>query len=344
VQEELERYYLELKKAHEAPLPISRLAGSGFMKVDSVELGALADAPPHRHLDVRMRGLRTPHRDIAHLDLRVVEHFGRPGLAILLADGSTPPLGAWEPSGREGERAFMLLVPEDEPSRRRLASWATRDWCLLVDLVALVERELSTSAPHWRAVAARLRKQLSQLPPRLRYSRLDVVQADGEGSALDLTFGEVLFGSDFNDELRLRWRPLPGEVGRTPRLSILASSDADLPLAGWPVGSDGGAATSLVLPVGSGIDAAEKRRQWASMSIGDREFTLAVLDALPASAQHASPAALPNGMTRETLAQAAAALHREARRTIRWLYLRRLAAKLLRRMRGNADAQPDDLR
>jgi hypothetical protein len=177
------------------------------------------------------------------------------------------------------------------------------------------------------------------LPARLRYSELTLSSlGDPAGSGqLEVRFGDVVFGPFECESLRLKWQPGAShgsDPRRAPLLLIGSGNNGLQPLAGWPLDADGRPAEHLVLPVGPGMADTEKRRRWAEWSVGDRDLVLALLDALPACAQHADPASLPSGPTRPALEAAARALFVDACRSKRQTRVRHAVRSVLRRLRG----------
>jgi hypothetical protein len=328
VQEELESYYLQLKEA-EASAPIALGPNANRLRVDQLHETQRSDDPPHRHLQLRIEGVSALGATWPALDLRLVEHLGRPGLVVFTDAAGRRPLSAWRTSGRENEREFMLMVPSDSQGLRLLQPMGSADWELVMGLAARLQRHLQQvpgSGP-WLTVATRLRRQLADLPPRLRYDRLDVQRANGDSQALEVRFGAATFGALHLGDLVLSWDPSHG--------SLLWQAPADVlqvPLSSWPVTGDGQLLPTLALPLGQSQPSAAKRAFWASLSETDRDLVLAVLDALPAAAARAADSARPSPAGRDDLARMAAAWHKEARRGLSSLRVRRVARRLLRKV------------
>jgi hypothetical protein len=328
VQEELESYYLQLKEA-EAATPTTLGPNLNPSRAEHLQETQRSDEPPHRHLQLRIGNLSALGATWPALDLRLVEHLGRPGLVLFTDAAGRRPLSAWQTSGREDEREFMLIVPSDGQGLRLLQPMGSADWELVMGLAARLQRHLQ-QAPRsgpWLTVATRLRRQLTDLPPRLRYDRLDAQRAKGESQALEVRFGATTFGALHLGELVLSWDPSRG--------SLLWQAPADVlqvPLSSWPVTGDGQLLPTLALPLDQSQPSAAKRAFWASLSETDRDLVLAVLDALPAVAERAADSTLPSPSGRDDLARMAAAWHKEARRGLSSLHVRRVARRLLRRV------------
>jgi hypothetical protein len=288
------------------------------------------DELPHREVQFRLLEVLSPHGELPQLDLRLVEHHGRPGLVIFESGAGFEAVSNWHRTGEEGGRGYMLLVPADELSRRHLAHMAAADWQFMGELAAFLSMAVTEPdfelAPHWRHIAARLERQLAQLTPRLRYDQLTATPGATAAEAWQVRFGACSFGTQRLPAIELVWRPT-GPHDTTPQGCALAwalPSDPDEPppLAHWPAQADGRLQPLLPIPVGPGWGAAARRRWWSGLAAADRELVLSVLDALPAAADAAGqPAQRP----------AAHALHRDARRTLSSQAVRRVVRKLLRR-------------
>jgi hypothetical protein len=319
VQEELERYYLASKAEEQmAGLGLSRL------QVEHIRSEPGSDEPPHRHLRLRLEGVSASGGRWSTLDARLVEHVGRPGLA-LFADGTgRKPLSAWQVGGHENGREFMLLVPSDAHGARLLQPMGSADWRLVTGLAELAQHHVQTlpiSGP-WRTVAARLCRQLVDLPARLRYDALSTAPTGPQSATFEVRIGEATFGTRALGEIVLRW-DAQGE-----RLHWQAPNDVmRLPLASWPVEPDGALAPALSLPLGSKHPFAAKRAFWSALGPLDRDLVLGVLDALRGAARQIPSTAMHD------LARCAAGWRWEARRLLLLLRGRALARRLLGRTR-----------
>lgn len=298
---------------------------------------AMHEERPHRHRHYRLEQVQLQGRVTPALEVRLVEHAGRPGLALFKAPESAPPLSAWRATGREGASEFMLIIPADPQGRQLLQPMGTSDWALVSGLAALLQRSIDRadqSGTDWAAIADRLCRNLAALPPRLRYDRL-TVEAAGAGAehALRVRYQNALYGPAGFEELQLLWHTQTR--GRRPLIWQLAGSAAGLPLSAWPAAETGAPLPDWPLPAGAPITAAEKRREWSSLTPGDRDFVLALLDALPAAALKSAEADLPSNTTLDSLVHQAAALHQDARRTLGSMAWRQALRHVLRRAGGN---------
>lgn len=280
VQEELEHYYTAWRDSPAATAMPATPAMAG-VKVTRFDIDEARDVAPHRHLSMTLHGVEAVDRTLPRVDLRVVEHVGRPGIAFLASDGTTPPLLAWNPTGQEEARSFVLLVPADDPSRQRLMRLGCGDWRFLVSVVAQVARHLEqqsgTELVRWRNVASRLVRQLADLPTRFRFDRVVLdPKADASG-AWHVRFENVSFADRAFERLALRWWPQDGAG-----IELLVQEDATFPpLASWPVEETGAWCKSWRIPL-AGAPRADLERAWAGLTRVDRELLLGLLDAMPA--------------------------------------------------------------
>lgn len=340
VQEQLEHYYLQ----HKAWEDTSDRFGWGSAPryaQSAIHLLGQHDRPPHLHLHFAVENVRSAAREIARLEVRLLDHLGRPGIAVF----STRPneaLAAWQATGDEAGRSFMALLPSDHHSRLLLERMGTADWQLVNHLAQAIRRYLDGEGSHlgvrWQVAAARLCRQLIDMPSRLRYDRLQLgrVEIDG-GHQLEVVFGRASYADRLLDQVQLRWRAAGsgGKADTAPLHWLRPEDPTNVPLAAWPAGEDGLLAAVFTLPVGGG-DARHKRQQWAALSAGDRALVLAVLDALPGAAERTPDSAMPGDANHATLVRAAHALHKEGRRAVAMMRLRDLVRRILRRTGGGS--------
>ncbi len=336
VQEQLEHYYVQQKALEDASDRFGWRGISPFAQ-SAIHLLGQHDRAPHLHLHFAVENVRSGARAIARLEVRLLDHLGRPGIAVF-STRSNEALAAWHPTGDEAGRPFMALVPSDRQSRLLLERMGTADWQLVNHLAQAIQRYLGGEGSHlgarWQVAAARLCRQLIDMPPRLRYDRLQLGRVEIEGGLqLEIDFGRASYGDRLLDQVQLRWQAA-GSAGKadTPSLRWLRPEDlANVPLASWPVGENGLLAAAFTLPVGGGGDARHKRQQWEALSAGDRALVLAVLDGLPGAAERTPDSTMPGGANSATLVREAVALHKEGRRAVAVLQLRDLVRRVVRR-------------
>jgi hypothetical protein len=340
VQEQLEHYYRQHKTLEDASERFG-WRGAHLPAPGAVRLLGQHKHAPHLHLHFAMEDLRSGARAIPHLEVRLLDHLGRPGLVVFSARPNEA-LAAWQPTGDEAGRPFMALIPSDSQSRRLLERMGTADWQLINHLAQSIQHYLGSEGSdlglRWQVTAARLCRQLIDLPPRLRYDRLELARVQSDDAAqLEILFGRASYGDRLLDQVRLRWAA-NGQGGKVdgPALHWLRPEDpTNVPLAAWPPGDDGQLAAAFGLPVGRGGNAARKRQQWRALSAADQALLLAVLDALPGAAERTPDSALPAGTNQGALVRDAVALHKQGRRAVVVLRLREFVRRIARRAGGS---------
>lgn len=329
VQEELEDEHRRLGPRPAAGSSHQGLSGSAHL-LDMHEHGV------HRHLQYLIKLPCAADDGVAKLHVRLLDHVGRPGLGLLAKRSGELPLSAWQATGQEEGREFMLLVPTDEQGQALLRSLGRSDWQRVNDVARLILDQVCKDGwafgSHWQATAARLCRQLADLPPRWRCDELVVSRPEGGAAAeLDVVFGGVSYANRGFDAVRLRWRLAEGAADGPSLRWLRPDIAGDLPLGGWPTDERGDLAPAMALPVGSDGSVRVKRQRWAAMTAADRDLVLALLEALPAAADRAPAEALPPGITPASLRREASSLQEESRRLVTALKLRGVARRLLRR-------------
>jgi len=302
------------------------------LRADGMRLVGSVDTGDHRHLEFSLATLVVGSRTVSNLHLRLLQHLGRPGMALFATADGSPILGQWETHGEELGRAFMLVVPSDTRGEALLSRMGTTDWRLVRTLARAVALEISSGYEDlptaWRTAASRLNGQLEALPARLRYDTLSAQAgpSDGPSIAIDVSMVDVLFGSTSLGDVGLRW--WPSRNGSEGRLAMLARADAaELPMGSWPVQNGGLLEAEYIVPLGGRWSAAA----WAALPGRDKEVLLCLLDALPEAARHAPDEAIPAGWTREGLGEAARQFNDGVRKTLRSVALRDRVSLLWRR-------------
>jgi hypothetical protein len=320
-QEELDAAYERL--AQEAKPGSGRGAGA---HADTLSVLDTVDAPPHRHLHVDLRNVRIGARRWRSLEVRLLAHHGRPGLAFFSQGSRNEPLAAWRASGDENGREFMLFVPCDHGARTLLTNLGSGDWQTVDGSVDLLVRHLrqvhDERSRHWLSVALRLQSALDTLPPCLRH---DGVQMEPDSSApgwLRVSFVNVDFEGRTLGDLQWRW------LAEQERLHWIApAAGSAVALAQWPVEADGSLKSELPLPVGRTASGQERRRWWSELAERERALVLALFDALANAVRHAPDPAAPAS----SLLDSASRLRLENRLGKWRLNLRQAARQLLRR-------------
>src|SRR5690606_32267861 len=132
------------------------------------------DTPPHREITFHVRNVHAGERQIADATVRLVEHWGRPGLAIFANPGSTTLFEAWRESGREDGNPYMLLVHGEESTQAVYDAMGPVDWqlaqLLVLQLGQVLQRHADHISPTWKSLVQRLLASLYEQPARLRYA------------------------------------------------------------------------------------------------------------------------------------------------------------------------------
>jgi hypothetical protein len=312
VQEELEQQFLQRRDLAE-----TLAAQPQHRHLDSVlqaSAAALAvthdrDTPPHRELAFHITGLRVGEHHVAEATVRLVEHHGHPGLVFFKPADDAAPLQGWQETGCEDDRPFLLLVPDDASHEARFAALSPQDDALLPVLATWMEQHLVEHAPEllarWAHVARRLRAQLAERAPALKFSHATarpLAEEDASAeSGWSFTVHDVRLGARALPWLRVHWRP--GAPLRP--WALLRDAQAGPPLPAWPdaalEGADTGtpdAPPNLEFVFGPAARADQRHAPWSALSPADRQFVLALMARWPDVVRQA----LPPGADTEALA------------------------------------------
>jgi phage shock protein A len=324
-QDELDAAYERLSRAPSSAMPDTTVDAHA----ESMRMLDSSEASPHRHLHVGLQNLRIGSRRWPSLELRLLEHHGRPGIALFATGGSPEVVSAWRTSGQENGRDYMLIVPTDDAGRWLLEGLGTSDWRTVSGCASVLVRHLRRTegdlAERWSIVASRLQAQIDLMAPRFRYDEVNAQPEPPDLGCLSIRFAEASFGTRSLGAVSLRWRPASSDLRW-----LAHEGDANVPLASWPADEEGLLRRELLLPVGRLVPAGAKREWWSRMPASDRELMLGVLDALPAAAQHLREIQPTDDGAQATTLRAAVALQRDARRILLGLRLRGAARRLLR--------------
>lgn len=197
--------------------------GTNGCLIEKVSFADAREHPPHNHLNINLHNLQAGDTQWDILRIRLVEHHGRPGLAIFEPALGVPPLKKWSLSGEEDKVPFYLLVPEDNNGRRLLDEAAGVDFSFLQFLVVTLEAELgkSSASPDlavgraanlqgWRQRATSLRQIFDRQSraffrhgkPRARHS-----PEEGMAKAVKVTVPDCYFDGRFFPIVEFTWKP-----------------------------------------------------------------------------------------------------------------------------------------
>ncbi len=262
-------------------------AGAAEMSIQAMEFGAGRDEAPYREFDMRLLGVRTGSEAPRDHDIRLVEHRGHPGLVVFSDPAGPPIFGAWQETGREGDRRFMLLVPNDAAGAGLLDRLPRTDHHRLTRMLANVERALEDAPAHahWLALARRLRVEILERDARFRYDDIRISPVKDEPTMLEVEFHAVEFGARQWSKLRVRWQP--GDAN--PMELRLSDVPGDMPpLKGWTGLSDDGALPqSWLVPLADVVGGSARLDAWRRLEPADRQLLVALLDAMPAASLQA---------------------------------------------------------
>lgn len=277
MQEELER------SSQATPPPATSAESIAPKPAVTVAFGHEQLDAPHRHVDFSIRYERHA-RGAMDLAGRLVEHHGRPGL-LLFADAGSQALGRWTESGDEGGRGFMLLVPGVASGAALIDALPATDLQLWLGIAGDVRAALREDVPmlqsaYWYAVASGMHDQLAAAAARLHWDEAAItVEDEGQGRrSVRLSIPRISLGERVEGPVLLCWRA-PSD---TATVELLRLPQAGRPWpASWPIEPHGAVAPKWPLPAGPGLDTAGKRAAWKRVSPVDREWLVALLDALP---------------------------------------------------------------
>ena len=237
---------------------------------------------PYRELSLSLRGVAIGDESVGECTVRIVEHFGHPGLAIFRDPAKPALIEAWAESGREDDKPYQLLVPVDANCRPMLDALTRQDWSFLLSLTARVEQlafgDEFRHAAFWRRLAGRLHESLAELPMRFRYDSVVTEAPQDSGSAgTTFRFTNVYCGQRRLEALRVRWEA----AASGSRLWLLADARTGPPLPSWPNDEGCDQQDEIELDFRGDPDAAPARARFATMSAADRAFVTELLRAWP---------------------------------------------------------------
>ncbi len=287
---------LELVRVHEEKVRLEREAKARILLpgLDGVSIGEVRvvgerDTPPHREVSFAVRDVRAGSRHISEATVRLVEHWGRPGLAVFADESGSSLFEAWRECGREDGRPYMLLVHGEEPTQQLLDTMGTFDWQLIQALAARFRQSFDAPetdvSPVWRSLAQRLLTSLQEQPARLRHEDVRVMpiaQSSPEVARWGLVLEHASYRGRTWPRFTLQWRA----SGPHPSIELVRDEESGPPLVTWPAGEDGLPVRALRLPIGDDPYAPEVRAAWDLLIGADKAFVAEVLNLLPILAVH----------------------------------------------------------
>jgi hypothetical protein len=159
---DLSRIYLKQKLQVEASL--IRNVGLAI-EYQSMTRGISHEISDHQHINYRFDQVRLGEKEWDILNVRIVEHHGKPGILIFENPmRELKPLEKWIPSGSEGGLEFMLFIPDDKNGRKSLKKITKTDLILLTELSLMMYLENTQKEhdgnPKWISISEKLHARL----------------------------------------------------------------------------------------------------------------------------------------------------------------------------------------
>jgi hypothetical protein len=292
VQEELEHYFLQNKKLRTEALAAP--AGAA-LEIEALHFGRSEDSPPHRHLDFDIEGLRMGTISVPSMHLRLVDHHGRAGMVVFATPEGKLPLQTWREDGRDGDHAFLLVVPQDEAGRSYIREADARDLIILRQAALLAASHLAQGTPvssslpasFWTNVARNFVAFSDEANDSLRLGEVAIKPGESP-DAFHFSIGQALLAGRVLPPLCGSWSE--GHL----RLELPAGGNP--PLTAWPRHEDGRFAQNLDFSFERG-DRDEQKKLRATLTKQDRRTLEALLEALPGIVDRYPPAAKDEGST-----------------------------------------------
>jgi hypothetical protein len=276
--QESEEYFEQWKKTECLLPPFS-------LECEKIALGEQRNTGPHRSWDITFHQVALLGRRWAQLDLRLVEHNGNAGILIFEGPGPSPALHRWNPTGKEGGRRFLLVVPQDHTSQTLLASVPAGDLVFLRDATSKIIQEAATQdLPHadsllWLQVARRLLQHFNEVPSRIYYDAVKtsvLSQATGQ-PALRFELVNAYYAGKVLPSLPLVWKTSESKI------HIESSTGNAGPLLAWPSTDSGEPAAEVVFDF---QDARLARKTWSNWLKHDQQLVSFLIKEFPNFLHH----------------------------------------------------------
>jgi hypothetical protein len=183
--QELSRRHLQLAVASRK----MRLTDGVTTSIGDMHTRESHDIGAHQHVSFDCYNAELASGSIAKLSVRLVLHYGKPGIAIFRdQEESVCPIRKWLESGRENGRPYMLLVVGDPSAHNWARNAGGSDFHTVSFLAkAMVETLARAQSPrtpdrqsgtatrgHWLPVAHALVTALSSLQPTFRFDGIQI--------------------------------------------------------------------------------------------------------------------------------------------------------------------------
>jgi Methyltransferase domain len=152
-------------------------------EVEEVIPGSRHEVGEHQHINYTLRGITHLGRKFSRLDVRIVQHHGKPGLVIMEPIQEERPFYEWECHGEENGRGYMIIIPSEKNGKNRLARATTNDLLLTKDVVTYIQKDLLKNERNqkWNEVCTEFLIGIDNIPQRLHY---DDVRKLGENNGI----------------------------------------------------------------------------------------------------------------------------------------------------------------
>jgi hypothetical protein len=227
--------------------------GANGCLIEKISFADAREYPPHNHLNITLHSLQAGDTYWDTLRIRLVEHHGRPGLAIFEPPSGGAPLKKWSHSGEESRVPFYLLVPEDSNGRRLLDEAAGADFYFLQFAVGALEAELlkSSASPDlppgrvatlqaWLQRATSLRQifdRQSRVFFRHGQPRTQLSPEEGTAKAVQVTLPDCCFDGRFFPIVEFTWKPEDSTLLFSAKGNSIPLFVGTEPLRHWSAGS-----------------------------------------------------------------------------------------------------------
>lgn len=211
---------------------------AAIFEAETLVFGHVETAPPHRHMDIDLGGVRVGSQKLGPIRLRLVEHHGRAGMVVLSTADGSHPMQYWRQDGAEDGCDFLLVVPQDDQGKAYIVQARARDLILLRQAALHAAEHLAdgawTTSEHlsafWRDVAARFVAFLDDANDRLCPGEIIIEPGPKRGS-MQFRISPALVHGNILAEVNGTWAE--------HRLTLNLPRSGAPPLTAWPRSQDG---------------------------------------------------------------------------------------------------------
>jgi hypothetical protein len=140
-------------------------------EIEEVIQGSSHETGEHQHINYMLKDISHLGRKFSRLDVRIVEHHGNPGVAIMKPIAEERPFYAWEKHGEENGQDYMLIIPTSKNGNDWLERATTNDLLLYKDIVsyAAVKIKQNGANKNWADACRSILISLRGLSKRVHY-------------------------------------------------------------------------------------------------------------------------------------------------------------------------------